>query len=112
MSFDFEKLKKKIELSKVRSRKIKSLVDSDNIVEETSRMFYILKDNLKDIYEGQLRLRQQIEKIEEVKKIKLSFIKEVSGMLSKSVVNEESLKVFSDTMKSAEILRPSSKNSK
>jgi hypothetical protein len=43
-------LKKQVELTKTHSRKIKSLVDTDNVVEEMSRLFYILKDNLKDIY--------------------------------------------------------------
>lgn len=38
-------------------RKIKSIVDTDNIVEEMNRLFYILKDNLKDIFIGQLKLR-------------------------------------------------------
>ena len=45
---------------------MKSLVDSDNVVEEMNRQFYILKDNLKDIYDGQLKLKQHIEKISEV----------------------------------------------
>ena len=40
-----------------------------------SRLFYILKDNLKDIYLGQLKLKEQIDKIEEVNKIKMSFIR-------------------------------------
>ena len=83
-SRNFSALKKEIELSKAHSRKIKSLVDTDNVVEEMSRLFYILKDNLKEICEGQLRLREQIDRIEETDKIKLSFIKEVSEMLNKS----------------------------
>ena len=45
-------------MSKARTRKIKSLVDNENVLEEMSRLFYILKDNLKDIYEGQLKLRE------------------------------------------------------
>ena len=47
-------------------------------MEEMTRLFYVLKDNLKDIYMGQMKLKEEIEKIEEISKIKLSFIKEVS----------------------------------
>lgn len=53
----FEKLKKDIDSSKARTRKIKSLIDTENIIEEMNRLFYILKDNLKDIFIGQLKLR-------------------------------------------------------
>lgn len=49
-----------------------------------NRLFYILKDSLKDIFVGQLKLREEIGKIEEIQSIKLSFIKEVTEMLSKS----------------------------
>jgi len=69
------KLKYDIDSVKARSRKIKSIVDTDNIVEEMNRLFYILKDNLKDIFIGQLKLREEISKIEEIQSIKLSFIK-------------------------------------
>lgn len=53
----FLKLKNDIEATKTRARKIKSMVDNDNIIEEMNRLFYILKDNLKDIFIGQLKLR-------------------------------------------------------
>jgi hypothetical protein len=33
------------------------MVDNENIIEEMNRLFYILKDNLKDIFIGQLKLR-------------------------------------------------------
>jgi hypothetical protein len=56
-------LKKEIDTTKTRSRKIKSLIDTDNIIEEMNRCFYILKDNLKDIFIGQMKLRDEIGKI-------------------------------------------------
>ncbi len=83
MKKEFVRLKEKIDNVKIRTREIKSLVSNDNLVEEMSRLFYILKDNLKDIYQGQLQLKREIEKIKEVNRIKLSFIKEMSEMLSK-----------------------------
>lgn len=84
MRIRFEKLKNDIDAAKLRSRKIKSLVDTDNIIEEMNRSFYILKDNLKDIFIGQMKLRDEIGKIEEIQSIKLSFIREVEEMLSKA----------------------------
>lgn len=56
-------MKKEIDATKTRSRKIKSLIDTDNIIEEMNRCFYILKDNLKDIFIGQMKLRDEIGKI-------------------------------------------------
>jgi len=35
----FMSLKRKIDLVKIRSRKIKSLIDTDNIIEEMNRLF-------------------------------------------------------------------------
>ena len=35
----FIELKRKIDLVKIRSRKIKSLIDTDNIIEEMNRLF-------------------------------------------------------------------------
>lgn len=49
-----------------------------------NRLFFILRDNLKDLFIGQLKLKEEIGKIEEIQSIKLSFIKEVSQMLSKT----------------------------
>lgn len=83
-------MKKDIDAAKLRSRKIKSLVDTDNIIEEMNRSFYILKDNLKDIFIGQMRLRDEIGKIEEIQSIKLSFIREVEEMLSKTSFSRKS----------------------
>jgi hypothetical protein len=39
------------------------------------RLFYILKDNLKDVYLGQKKFREEISKIQEIGKIKKSFMK-------------------------------------
>lgn len=36
------------------------------MVEEMNRLFYILKDNLKDIFLGQAKLKAKIEKMGEV----------------------------------------------
>jgi hypothetical protein len=55
-----------------------------------NRLFYILKDNLKDIFIGQLKLREEISKIEEIQSIKLSFIREVEEMLSKASASRTS----------------------
>lgn len=77
-------MKKKLENAQNRSRKIKSLVDNDNIVEEMNRLFFILRDNLKDLFIGQLKLKEEVGKIEEIQSIKLSFIKEVTQLLSKT----------------------------
>ena len=40
------------------------MVDNDNIIEEMSRLFFILRDNLKDLYIGQLKLKEEVAKIE------------------------------------------------
>ena len=50
-----------------------------------NRLFYILKDSLKQIFSGQTRLRERISKINQIQSIKMSFIRWVSEMLSKSV---------------------------
>lgn len=55
-----------------------------------NRLFYILKDNLKDIFIGQLKLREEIGKIEEIQSIKLSFIREVEEMLSRASASRTS----------------------
>jgi hypothetical protein len=39
------------------------------------RLFYVLKDNLKDIYFGQKKFREEISKIQDIGKIKRSFTK-------------------------------------
>lgn len=65
-------------------------MDTDNIIEEMNRLFYILKDNLKDIFLGQLKLKEEISKIEEIQSIKLSFIREVEEMLSKASASRTS----------------------
>jgi hypothetical protein len=49
-----------------KSKKIKSLVDNDNIIEEMNRLFFILRDNLKDLFIGQLRLKEKIGNIKSV----------------------------------------------
>ena len=77
----FSDLKRKIDLVKIRSKKIKCLVDSDNILEEMNRLFEILKDNLRDIYQNQLIMRTMIQKIKIPtrvnRSVKLSFAKEM-----------------------------------
>ena len=40
-----------------------------------SRLFFILRDNLKDLFIGQLKLKEQIGNIEEIQSIKMSFKK-------------------------------------
>jgi hypothetical protein len=59
-------------------------VDNDNIIEEMSRLFFILRDNLKDLYIGQLKLKEEVAKIEEIESVKMSFIKEVTQLLSRT----------------------------
>ena len=55
---NFQNLKENIDKVKNRTRTIKSIIDTDNIIEEMNRFFYILKDNLKDIFIGQIKLRE------------------------------------------------------
>jgi hypothetical protein len=75
----FSSLKRKIDLVKIRSKKVKSLVDTDNILEEMNRLFEILKDNLRDIYQNQLLMKNILQKIKVFQKgprsVKLSFAK-------------------------------------
>lgn len=49
-----------------------------------SRLFFILRDNLKDLFIGQMKLKEEVSKIEEIESVKLSFIKEVTQLLSKT----------------------------
>lgn len=77
----FNELKRKIDLVKLRTKKIKCLVDNDNILEEMNRLFEILKDNLRDIYQNQMLIKNIIQKIKIPNRInrsvKLSFAKEM-----------------------------------
>jgi hypothetical protein len=56
----FSDLKRKIDLVKLRTKKVKCLVDTDNILEEMNRLFEILKDNLRDIYQNQVIMKKVI----------------------------------------------------
>ena len=77
----FSDLKRKIDLVKIRTKKVKCLVDTDNILEEMNRLFEILKDNLRDIYQNQVIMKTVIQKIKIPSRVnrsvKLSFAKEM-----------------------------------
>jgi hypothetical protein len=62
----FGTLKLDLDRAKSKAREIKSLINTDNMVEEMNRLFYILKDNFKDIFLGQAKLKAKIEKMGEV----------------------------------------------
>lgn len=51
-------LKERVEGVKMYAKEIKSLVDRNNLMEEMSRLFYILKDNLKDIFRNQMEMKR------------------------------------------------------
>ncbi len=59
----FYNLKKKIDIVKMRSRKIKSLIDESNISSEMCRLFEILKDNFRTIYLNQKRFSRTVRKL-------------------------------------------------
>lgn len=70
-------MKRKIDLVKIRNKKVKCLVDTDNILEEMDRLFEILKDNLREIYQNQVLMKTILQKIKVFQKgtrsVKLSF---------------------------------------
>lgn len=77
------RLKLRVDSVKSQTRQIKSLVNTDNIVSEMSRLFYILKDNFKEVFAGQVKLKDQIQKARAIERDRLSFIHEVSNMISR-----------------------------
>ena len=79
IKYIFSNLKRKIDLVKIRNKKVKNLVDTANISEEMNRLFEILKDNLRDIYQNQLLIKTILQRIKVFQKqsrsVKLSFVK-------------------------------------
>ena len=79
IKYIFSNLKRKIDLVKIRNKKVKNLVDTANILEEMNRLFEILKDNLRDIYQNQLLIKTILQRIKVFQKqsrsVKLSFVK-------------------------------------
>lgn len=59
----FTTLKHKIDLVKFRTRKIKSLVNNSNIIEEMNRLFELFKDNLQESFRNQVLLKESLEKL-------------------------------------------------
>lgn len=56
----FINLKSKIDNAKYRSRQTKSMVNTNNIMEEMYRLFEILKENLVEVYQNQSSFKQEI----------------------------------------------------
>ena len=54
------------------------------MVGEMNRLFFILKDNMREIVAGQSKLTERISRINRMQSIKLSFNRYVSEMLSKN----------------------------
>ena len=60
----FENLKQKIDKTKTYHKKIKSILPTDNNSEEMIRQFEIIKDNFREFYIRQRKIKDKIEKIE------------------------------------------------
>lgn len=59
----FEALKGSIDVAKAHHKRIKSIVPSETITEEMTRSFELLKDNFKDIYSMQRKVKRKIEQM-------------------------------------------------
>lgn len=60
----FENLKEKIDNTKTYHKKIKSILPTNNNSEEMIRQFEIIKDNFREFYIRQRRIKDKIEKME------------------------------------------------
>lgn len=59
-------LKKNTEDVKYTLRKIKNLIDTDNVNEEMDRLFESLQDNMKDAYLNQIKYSAALSNLHEV----------------------------------------------
>lgn len=59
----FEVLKASIDAAKSHQKHIKSIVPTETITEEMTRSFELLKDNFKDIYNMQRKVKRKIEQM-------------------------------------------------
>lgn len=67
-------------------RKIKNLIDTDNINEEMDRLFESLEDNMKDAYLNQIRYAEALQVLHEVEadkinEMKFSFTEEIENVI-------------------------------
>lgn len=75
-------------MAKSHHKRIKSIVPVETITEEMMRSFELLKDNFKDIYSMQRRVKRKIEQMEartdfRHEEMRRSFIDEVSNLMHK-----------------------------
>lgn len=68
-------LKKQSDDVKYTLRKIKNLIDTDNINEEMDRLFESLEDNMKDAYLNQVRYAEALQQMHEVEAEKINEMK-------------------------------------
>lgn len=65
-------LKKQTDDVKYTLRKIKNLIDTDNINEEMDRLFECLEDNMKDAYINQVRYGEALQLMHSVESEKIN----------------------------------------
>ena len=64
-------LKRKADDVKYTMRKIKNIIDMDNINEEMDRLFEVLDDNMKEAYENQVKYAEVLKELCEREEAKI-----------------------------------------
>lgn len=59
----FVNLKQKIDVAKSHYKHVKSIIPTETITEEMIKSFELLKDNFKEIYKMQYRVKRKIEQM-------------------------------------------------
>lgn len=83
---DMKELKKKSDEVHHMNRKIKNLIDTNNINEQMSRFFECLSDNMYEIYERQVNNAMLMEKLKikdhyKINDLKFSFTNEIEKLI-------------------------------
>ena len=81
-----KELKRKADDVKYTLRKIKNIIDVDNINEEMDRFFEILDDNMKEAYENQVKYAKALEDLckrdeHKIYEMRFSFADEIENAI-------------------------------
>lgn len=61
----FVEMKRRMDVAKAHHKRIKAIVPTETITEEMIKSFELLKDNFKEIYSMQRKVKRKIEQMEE-----------------------------------------------
>ncbi len=83
----FNELKRKIDSTKAESHRIRAILPEENKTELMIHEFEVLKDNFKEVFHKQKRIKSRIVQIEEkqdsTSRARVSFLHEVDSLLNR-----------------------------